>query len=194
MGRRGRGIRDDERALWTLATQTMRPIQRPFVPPAPPPEASPPNPSAAASGEAPRAAPISPFRIGEAPRSEPVPPAPPPAPATSVDRRTLSDLKAGRRAPEARLDLHGMTLDEAYSALSGFLAGCAARNLRLVHVITGKGGSKGGVGGHQRGALRRQVPLWLRTPPMSLWVRETMVAHNRHGGDGALYVWLRRRR
>jgi DNA-nicking Smr family endonuclease len=189
MARRGRGIREEERALWTLATQSMRPLRRPASASAPETVSAPPL-----ADEPPHlilAPPSVPaFRIGErgGQRAQPTP-APP---TTTVDRRALADLKTGRRAPEARLDLHGMTLDEAYSALTGFLAACEARNLRLVHVITGKGSGSGV--SRQRGELRRQVPLWLRTPPMSLWVREAMPSHTRHGGDGALYVWMRRRR
>jgi len=131
---------------------------------------------------------LAPFQIGERalPRvPETVTRAPP-----EIDRKTWQRLGRGRLAPEARLDLHGMTLSEAHRALPSFLATAAARGRRLVLIITGKGS---GGPDTPRGVLRRQIPLWLRSPPLSQWVQELRPAHQKHGGDGALYVWLRRR-
>lgn len=117
------------------------------------------------------------------------------APVT-MDRRQFQRLSRGRLTPEARLDLHGMTLARAQGALTGFIADAWGQGLRLVLVITGKGrtGGEDGPIPRRTGALRHEVPLWLRRPPLAPMVLDLRPAHRRHGGDGALYVYLRRRR
>jgi len=102
----------------------------------------------------------------------------------------MEKLRRGALRPEARIDLHGLTLAQAKPALTGFVMRAESEGKRLVLVITGKG--RAGPGGH--GALRRQVPHWLRLPPLAPLVLETIEASRRHGGAGALYVYLRRRR
>ena len=103
-------------------------------------------------------------------------------------------MSRGKLRPEAKLDLHGMTLAEAGPELARFILSCHARGLRLVLVITGKG-SRDGIEGPlpvRRGALRHQVPHWLHTAPLSHAVQQVAPAHLRHGGTGAYYVYLRR--
>lgn len=113
-----------------------------------------------------------------------------------VDARTHARLKRGKLRPEARIDLHGMTLSQAHPALTGFLSAAHAQGKRVVLVITGKGrdGDDGGVIPARRGVLRHQVPHWCQTPPLSQLVVQITPAHFRHGGDGAYYVYLRRAR
>jgi len=114
-----------------------------------------------------------------------------------LDRKTAKALKKGERAPEARVDLHGMTLERAHGALTRFILSEQARGARCVLVITGKGGDYQGraVGyGDGRGALKRDVPRWLREPMLNGAVVGVYEAHKRHGGAGALYVYLRRSR
>lgn len=128
--------------------------------------------------------------------SETEPPAPTPGP---LDRRTEQRLKRGRIDIDARLDLHGMTQRAAYSALRRFLVVAQARGWRLVLVITGKGGSafdrvERGWGAEPRGVLRRIVPQWLAGPDLRPLVAGYRAAHLRHGGEGALYVQIRRAR
>ncbi len=96
----------------------------------------------------------------------------------------------GKEAIEARLDLHGLTQSEAHAALTRFLRSASARGVRLVLVITGKGRRSDGEGG----VLRRQVPHWLRLPEFRTFVIGFEDAHISHGGEGALYVRLRRAR
>jgi DNA-nicking Smr family endonuclease len=86
-----------------------------------------------------------------------------------------------------------MTADRAHAALARFVADGACRGLRCVLVVTGMGrGPDGGVRGD--GVLRRETPRWLGVAPLSHHVLAVFAAHRRHGGDGALYVYLRRRR
>ena len=96
-------------------------------------------------------------------------------------------LSRGREAVAARIDLHGLTQDAARAALTRFVARSAEEGWRAVLVITGKG-----VGGD--GVLRRRVPDWLAEPPIRAYVAGVSEAHRRHGGEGALYVALKRRR
>lgn len=115
--------------------------------------------------------------------------------APRMDRRRFDKLRRGRLEPEDRLDLHGMTAGRAHSALTGFILGSYTRNLRLVLVITGKGRSdEFAMTPHRTGVLRHGVPHWLSTPPLSECVLDIVPAHQRHGGGGAYYVYLSRRR
>ena len=112
-----------------------------------------------------------------------------------MDRRRFEKMRRGRMEPEDRLDLHGMTSERAHSALTGFILSAALRDLRLVLVITGKG--KADDSPHQprrHGVLRHSLPHWLAAPPLIGHVLQVAPAHQRHGGAGAFYVYLRRRR
>ncbi len=94
----------------------------------------------------------------------------------------------GKEAIDARLDLHGLTQAQAHSALLRFLRNAHARDARLVLVITGKGR------GDEPGVLKRQVPQWLGLPEFRSLVVGFEDARIAHGGEGALYVRLRRAR
>jgi len=127
-----------------------------------------------------------------------VPPRKPPKPtAPAMDSRNFERLKRGKLKPERRIDLHGMTAARAQSALNGFLLESHARDLRLVLVITGKGQTHHdeGLAVPQRsGVLRQSLPMWISRSPLRDIVLELVEAHQRHGGGGAFYVYLRRRR
>lgn len=114
-----------------------------------------------------------------------------PAP-TSIVRRERQHLARGRAVIEARLDLHGMTQAQAHDALLRFLHRSQARGAKFVLVITGKGSPTAKP--DARGILRRQVPLWLGLPELRACVLGFDVAHAGHGGEGALYVRLRKAR
>lgn len=90
---------------------------------------------------------------------------------------------------EGRLDLHGLIQDEAYAALNAFLVTAQNAGRRCVLVITGKGRSRA-----SEGILRRRVPEWLGMHPLSDIVLRAIPAQPKDGGDGALYVLLRRDR
>lgn len=113
-----------------------------------------------------------------------------------MDNKAFGRLKRGKLVPEARLDLHGMTLSEAHPELISFILSAQACGLRLVLVITGKGKQKdeGGPIPVRHGVLRHQVPHWLEASPLKQAVLQVTAAHLRHGGHGAYYVYLRRGR
>ena len=121
-----------------------------------------------------------------------------PKPTLQMDKKAYDRLKRGKLKPQGRIDLHGMTMDQAQPALIAFIMSSYAKDRRLVLVITGKGQGKDredvGPIPERPGILRRNVPHWLQTPPMSQVVLQVTKAHGRHGGGGAYYVYLRRRR
>lgn len=123
-------------------------------------------------------------------------PASPVAAPVQVDHKLFRKMKRGKLAPEARLDLHGMTLERAHPALTRFVLDASKKGKRLLLVITGKGRGSGrdDLFPEQRGVLRRQAPIWLASPPLSACVLQVTPAHSSHGGEGAFYVYLRRSR
>jgi DNA-nicking Smr family endonuclease len=185
---RPRPLRDDELRLWRRVAETATPLRRP-VPQHPVIEPAPPEPAPLA-----KSMPVVPdagFRIGE--RADPAGGSVRPLPPPRLDARLHARLRRGKQRPEARIDLHGLTLTEAHDTLIGFVQRAHGGGKRLLLVITGKGqGSFGGQEG--RGILRRQVPHWLRLPPLSATVLDIIPAHRTHGGDGAFYVYLCRGR
>ena len=104
-----------------------------------------------------------------------------------IDRSTRRRLAQGQLAIEARLDLHGMTAAQAERHLSRFINGALGDGKRCVLVITGKGANNNGV-------LKRLAPMWLKAPPLGARVLALSQAIPSDGGDGALYVMLRRSR
>jgi len=186
MGKRGPGDDDDE-ALWEKVVETAAPLKR--------------GRNAAAPKPAKIAAPLAKARP---PRSVPVTmPAPKPAPkpshvprAAPLDRQTSRQLDKGKLEVEARLDLHGMRQRDAHAQLRRFLKTAQARGLRHVLVITGKGAdqaaSRSFYEEDERGVLRNAVPHWLAEPDFAALVVSFSPAPRRLGGEGALYVRLRR--
>jgi DNA-nicking Smr family endonuclease len=169
----------EDRALWRKTMRDVKPL-------------APTRPARAAKEEEPEVEPT------PAPRPRPVTAPvrraqslPPLAPGESpgVDRRTAEKFRRGQLAVEAQLDLHGLTQEEAHRALASFIQQAHGRGLRMVLVITGKGGF-----GDARGVLREAVPRWLNEGDLRLRVLSCAWAQPRHGGAGALYVLLRRQR
>jgi DNA-nicking Smr family endonuclease len=120
-----------------------------------------------------------------------------------IDGNTAERLRRGQLEPQARLDLHGMSERDAHRALVTFVRAARARKFRLLLVVTGKGaGSKTkhgietefdlGLDMRARGILRILTPRWLREPGLAEAVADVREAHRRHGGSGALYVYLRK--
>lgn len=175
--RKRRDLTGEDRALWEKVARTARPLD-PHA--APPPAVDEPPKGAAKPKRA--AAPI-------------VLPAPPPVPRApsapvAIDRRTRSKLARGLAEIDGRIDLHGLTLERARGRLLSYLSDRHRGDARIVLVITGKGS---GAGGEGRGVIRREVPLWLASPDFRPLVSGYSAAHRTHGGEGALYVRLRKK-
>nr|WP_247884932.1 Smr/MutS family protein [Azospirillum formosense] len=107
----------------------------------------------------------------------------------NIDRRTADRFSRGEMEIDGRIDLHGMSQAQAHGALSGFVHRAWHEGRRCVLVITGKGTYTGGVG-----VLRQSVPRWLADAALRPMVLAVRPAQPRHGGDGALYVLIKRRR
>ncbi|HMN50437.1 MAG TPA: Smr/MutS family protein [Xanthobacteraceae bacterium] len=122
------------------------------------------------------------------------PKAPPQPPLAPIDRRLKQRLSRGSAEIDARLDLHGHTQAEAKTRLHRFLETAQARGHALVLVITGKGKRDSDGWSSEGGVLKRQVPLWLSLPEFRPLVVGFEQSAQQHGGAGALYVRVRRRR
>lgn len=125
------------------------------------------------------------------------------APALAAfDRRTAQKLGRGQSEPEARMDLHGETLENARFALLHFLSSRRMQGMRLVLVITGKGASpfarhtlhsiKHFNTPEREGKIRRELPMWLEETQFRIHVVGFQPSHPRHGGGGAFYIRLRK--
>lgn len=102
-----------------------------------------------------------------------------------LDRRTSERLRRGQMPIDARIDLHGMSQEQARTSLRSFLVRGQVAGHRCILVITGKGSIKGGI-------LKEKTPFWLKEPPLADIVLKFYPAKPQHGGSGALYVLLRR--
>ncbi len=194
---RRRHLRPEEEEIWHAVARTAKPMHAPTMqrrietpPPAP-----------AAEPLKPHTPLFQPFRLGEKakPRTghdlapsirDSLSQAP-----VQMDAKAFGKMTRGKLSPEARIDLHGMTLAEAHPELIGFILNAQSAGLRLVLVITGKGKRRDDTGPipQRMGALRHQVPQWLRMAPLGPAVLQVAEAHLKHGGSGAYYVYLRRR-
>jgi DNA-nicking Smr family endonuclease len=183
---RRRQLSDEDRALWTGFARSIKPLrQSGNAAPRPAKAAAAVTAPAAPSGEA-----VKPPRKPRSPVPRTPPPAKPP-PLEPLGRRLKQRVARGRNPIEARIDLHGMTQMEAHAALLRFLQRAQADGARIALVVTGKGSGGCGAAG-EPGVLRRQVPLWLALPEFRPLIVGFEDAHSSHGGQGALYLRLRR--
>ncbi|XDA98231.1 Smr/MutS family protein [Sulfitobacter sp. LCG007] len=188
----------EELELWHQVTETAEPLHRRTQTFDPQSVAPPPNP---APRRQTRDLPASPFPKSPPQRksSQDLAPSLPErlrSAQVHMDRKTFGKLKRGKMKPEARIDLHGMTLERAHVALSRFILSSHGAGRRLVLVITGKGKERdnGGPIPVRYGVLKHQVPQWLTLQPLAGAVLQIAPAHISHGGSGAYYVYLRRGR
>lgn len=192
--RRGaKGLDPEERALWRKVIATVRPMDPARMAraladaveaPAPAGKVPPPPP-----GKRVRAAAHVPPALDKALPGRVARP-PEPSPDTldgGWDRR----LRRGIVAPDRTIDLHGHTLTSAHHALDAALASAIAADVRLLLVVTGRAPRPGSPG---RGLIRAAIGDWLGASGWSSRIAAVRNAHPRHGGAGALYVILRRRR
>jgi DNA-nicking Smr family endonuclease len=186
---RRRQLSDDERALWTGFVRSIKPLRKSKQVPEPAAEviAKPPvKPEAKPEVKPARK---SPTRSETAPSRAVAPPSRKPPPLEPLGRRLKQRVARGREPIEARLDLHGLTQTEAHTALLRFLRRAQGDGVRMALVVTGKGSSERHA---ERGVLKRQVPMWLALPEFRPLIVGFEDAHVGHGGQGALYVRLRR--
>jgi DNA-nicking Smr family endonuclease len=206
-GRSRDGLSPDEAALWEVVTEQVHPLRR-----AKPMRVTDTAPSDPANEprSAPRRVPADPVPAPTpAPRwqklpggSTPRPAKIAPQPVPAFDRKHVKKIVAGRIEIEGRLDLHGLRESEAHMRLRGFLRQAQAMGKRTVLVITGKGREDDdpfapfdfGMERAPRGVLKRNVPRWLSDPDLASLIVSYTTAHVRHGGEGALYVHLRKAR
>jgi DNA-nicking Smr family endonuclease len=160
---------DEERALFTEAFKEARPIK----------------PAKAASRKAVKAVPDVPKKF-----------------TGGLDGNTADRLRKGALEPDCRIDLHGLTEAAAHRALLSFLRGAHRSGARLALVITGKGARARDpyapfdmeLEMRARGVLKSMVPRWFREPEFASLIADHRGAHIRHGGSGALYVYLKKKR
>ena len=196
-----RDVDEGEHALWAEVTRNVKPARGKRPAKAPPPS----TPKRVAA------------KVPLRPQPPARPPKPPPEPLkglapalmpgqpmAGVDGGTAERLRRGRIAPDAVLDLHGLTQDRAYTTLLSFIRRGHAEGQRCLLVITGKGLSRSSAAPASKGfvmpdrarggVLRTLVPHWLNESDLRSMVVGVQSAHQRHGGTGALYIYLRRKR
>jgi DNA-nicking Smr family endonuclease len=189
---KGRGLSPEDRALWQQVVSSVNPLprkrpvtrfeERPAEMVAEPTESGSKSPDIRKQDRDARSATAAPYY--------------PPVPAAGVDGqrlksgsglddKTIRRLKKGRLEIDATVDLHGMAQWQAHRILFDFIEQFQSRGARIVLVITGKG--KGG-----EGILRQAVPRWLGEQPFRQSVAGWRWSHVSHGGEGALYVRLKK--
>jgi DNA-nicking Smr family endonuclease len=172
-----RRLTEEEVALWRRVTRTVVPRsgERPEEP----------EPSDASVAETPD---LRPAEAISQPKQKTLPP------PTPLDARLRRRLARGRGGVDDVLDLHGLTQHEAHEELSRFLTRNQALGSKVVLIVTGKGRSSGARVEAGEGVLRRNAPLWLHAPSLRALVVSYEEASPKHGGSGALYVRIRKRR
>ncbi|MCI4590357.1 Smr/MutS family protein [Sphingobium sp. BYY-5] len=173
-----RRLTNDEEALWDALTRSVRPLRpgqrRPL----------------------PTAIPAQPPKTGLTPQARPAPPPrPAPAPATTLDSSWERRIRNGNLMPDMSIDLHGHSLATAHNRLNQALAQALAQDARILLIVTGKPPKNAATpGGARRGAIRGEIGHWLETSPYADRIASVRIAHPRHGGDGAIYLILRRKK
>lgn len=172
----------EERAVWRRVAATVRPMHV--------------RPKAVAEGPAPPLPDAIAPKAGARGRVPPIAPPPPAKPRTTPPADTLDGgwdrrLSKGNVAPDRSIDLHGHTLASAHAALEMAIGQAVADDARVLLIVTGRPPRPGVPG---RGLIRGAIGDWLATSAWSARIAAVRNAHPRHGGAGALYVILRRRR
>jgi DNA-nicking Smr family endonuclease len=182
-----RELSEEEHELWRSIARLVKPLRKRMA--REKNDAKVAKPESASSPKAPKST-----RIVKLARTSSLPAKSPGLPPLApLARREKKKLVRGHAAIDARIDLHGMTQAQAHAALARFIRRAQHDGARFVLVITGKGARAGEQAG-ERGVLRRQVPHWLRLAELRDIVLGFEEAHIAHGGEGALYVRLRRTR
>jgi DNA-nicking Smr family endonuclease len=176
-GVRSRLLSADELELWNIVTADVQPFPGRPARLRPEPTAASSKPVPASLSDALRQKP-------ETPRQKP--------PISDLDHRTRTKLRRGQLEVDAKLDLHGLRQDEAHRVLVEFLRRAQASGAKMAIVVTGKGQRGQGLADGAGGVLRRMAPMWLQAPALRDIVVSFGEAARLHGGEGALYVRIRR--
>lgn len=176
-GGRSRNLSGSDRALWNQVKKSIKPLRKETLETLPEERVIEKTHTPKKSSRS-----VAPFH--------PPPQKTNPPPLAPLERRLKQRVARGSVSIDARLDLHGRTQREAHHALLGFLHRAQDHGATLVLVITGKGTTGEG----ERGVLKRQVPMWLAQPEFRSYVVGFEAAHVSHGGAGALYIRMRKRR
>lgn len=177
-----RGLSAEEAAAWARLASSVTPLEGRKVPPL---ETAPAKPSKPVP--APKA-------VAPPPIRKPAKPSPPPPPNAGLDSQWERKLKSGAISPDFTLDLHGDSLDAAYSRLMHGMDQARSMGARVVLLIAGKSRPVDPADrGSRRGAIRAKILDWLAASSHSDSIAAVRRAHRRHGGEGALYLVLRRR-
>lgn len=190
-----RRLTEDELALWQVVAKSVTPLKRRRAK----------KPAASEEGVAAKAAPAAKAPPGKQPK-RPKGPAPVPAPTIAapkplppltptpapgampgIDKRQGERFRRGQMPIEGKIDLHGRTQAEAHDALQHFVERAFKAGKRQLLVITGKGMTQS-----KSGILKTNVPRWLNEAPMRRLILAISQARPEHGGEGALYVLLKR--
>lgn len=205
--KRRRGLTPEERRLWQSVAASVTPSSESAVGSNVPrsddePRTAPNNLALKTTPDVSPSFPLRPAKASQAPRAisgwqltpslEDQRPVGRPEPG--LDRRTANRLRKGDRDPDARIDLHGMSAERAHRACLTFLGDSLSRGHRVVLVITGKGGRNATMDTRGKGILRDALPGWLRASPLAPSIVGIYQAHQKHGGAGAYYIYLKRRR
>lgn len=176
-----RHLSAEEQALWTALTRSVRPFQ-----PTVRPNASSEMPTVALTLK------------GAKPPARPVPSpnaAPQRSPAAMLDSSWERRIRGGTLSPDITIDLHGHSLSAAHVRLNQALASAIAQDVRIILLVTGKPPKVASTGRDaRRGAIRGEIGHWLETSPYADRIASVRLAHPRHGGEGALYIILRRKK
>jgi DNA-nicking Smr family endonuclease len=177
-----RRLSSEEEALWSALTRTVRPIRPAMqvvaVDPAP---AAPPG--------------VPPVKRLTPPPSRIIAAPPARTPAAVLDSGWERRIRGGTISPDVSIDLHGHSLSAAHARLNQAIAAALARDARVLLVVTGKPPKNAAMGSaSHRGAIRGEIGHWLETSPYADRIASVRVAHPRHGGDGAIYLILRRKK
>lgn len=177
-----RKVEEDESALWQHVMGDVARLPKADRPPEP--EGAPKPRSPAARVARPRPAPVAIPPAAARPAEPPLEH----GQAPGLDKRTRLRLRRGQVEIQGVMDLHGLTQTEAHRALAGFLEGAQRAGKRCVLVVTGKGSGPGS------GVLRAAVPRWLNEPDLRRMILAFSHAAPKDGGEGALYVLMKRKR
>jgi len=191
-----RGLTAQEQAAWEQLAASVTPLDgrkrdmghaRPLKSGGPTAERT--------AGAPPRNAGSALYAKPSAPRAvTPRTPVTPPEPR-DLDSHWERRFKGGRVEPDLTLDLHGHTLDEAYARITTGLDQARAMGARVVLVIAGRAREAAPADrGHRRGAIRAKLLDWIAASHHASAIAAVRRAHIRHGGEGALYLVLKRRR